>query len=442
MIAASNERIPSFDNLSGMPAHLSDAFCGLSTGTALASRSLYTDDEEAFLAARRPCIMNGIDPLTNRGDLLDRTISVELAKIDEKDRKQEKEVMADYENIRAQILGLILDATATGLKRVDEVKIPDLPRMADFCQWVIACEPSLPWKEGDFLMAYSGQADEAVTSLVESDTFASAVYDLAVELAQVGKGFEGTATELLDILNTRMGIRPDHLPKSWPKNAGALSGKLRRLAPALRKMGVDVARDKGAKGSRSIAVSLRLGGDIEGGGDNESSVATKKPSSCDEVARVARKIPNLLGGDADHVSSVGPGLEKKKERECIGDYEFGLGRVGKKIATSATLATLRTEHTDLAGGEMSGDIEEFARLRLTMSKIGRPTPSKNNSFAMFKAGMKKRHCLMCDRIFNYYLGIHYQDGYICQACQSGHGPAIEEPFKRNPQTVLYMEESS
>jgi hypothetical protein len=62
MIAASNERIPSFDNLSGMPAHLSDAFCGLSTGAALASRSLYTDDEEAFLAARRPCIENSEKP--------------------------------------------------------------------------------------------------------------------------------------------------------------------------------------------------------------------------------------------------------------------------------------------------------------------------------------------------------------------------------------------
>jgi len=32
MISATNERIPSFDNLSGMPAHLADAFCCLSTG--------------------------------------------------------------------------------------------------------------------------------------------------------------------------------------------------------------------------------------------------------------------------------------------------------------------------------------------------------------------------------------------------------------------------
>ncbi|HON36338.1 MAG TPA: hypothetical protein PLY52_08540 [Methanothrix sp.] len=443
MIAASNERIPSFDNLSGMPAHLSDAFCGLSTGTALASRSLYTDDEEAFLAARRPCIMNGIDTLTNRGDLLDRTITVELAKIEEKKRKLERDVMADYEKIRGQILGLILDATATGLKRVDEVKTPNLPRMADFCQWVIACEPSLPWKEGEFLKAYSGQAEEAVTALFESDTIASAVYDLALELAQVGKRFDGTATELLDRLNARMGIRPDRIPIGWPKNAGSLSGRLRRAAPALRKMGVEVSRNKGAKGSRSISISLRPGGDIEGGGDPENGVATLKPLISDEVARVARKFPNLPGGNINHVSSVELDIEKKKERKGIDYGTNGLGRIGKKIATSATLATLSPEDTVFPGGEMCGDPGKVARPNPTMSRIDRPTPSKDDSgLAKFKVGMKKRHCLMCGRDFSYDLGIHYQDGYICQACQSGRGPTPEETAKPNPQKTLADVEAS
>jgi hypothetical protein len=54
----------------------------------------------------------------------------------------------------------------------------------------------------------------------------------------------------------------------------------------------------------------------------------------------------------------------------------------------------------------------------------------------FKAEMKKRHCLMCERNFSYDLGIHYQDGYICQACQSGQGPEFDESAKSNPQKTL------
>jgi hypothetical protein len=72
-----------------------------------------------------------------------------------------------------------------------------------------------------------------------------------------------------------------------------------------------------------------------------------------------------------------------------------------------------------------------------------PTPTKTKKkpedpgFTKFKAGMKKRHCLMCGRNFNYDLGIHHLDGYICQACQSGQGPTPEmDAAKSDPQTIL------
>jgi hypothetical protein len=188
---------------------------------------------------------------------------------------------------------------------------------------------------------------------------------------------------------------------------------------------------------------LRPGGDIEGGGDPENGVATLKPLISDEVARVARKFPNLPGGNINPVSSVDLGIEEKKERKSIDYGTSGLGRVGKKIATSATLTASSPEDTVFAGGEMCGDPGKVARPNLTMSKIDRPTPSKDDSgLAKFKAGMKMRHCLMCGRDFSYDLGIHYQDGYICQACQSGQGPAPEETAKPNPQKTLADVEAS
>ena len=48
MIAANNGHLLAFDNLSGLPGWLSDAFCRLASGGSFALRRLYTDDEEVL----------------------------------------------------------------------------------------------------------------------------------------------------------------------------------------------------------------------------------------------------------------------------------------------------------------------------------------------------------------------------------------------------------
>ena len=73
-IAARNGHVLAFDDLSEVPAWLSDALCRLSTGGGFAARELYTDDEEFVISAERPLILNGIDEVVARGDLADRAI--------------------------------------------------------------------------------------------------------------------------------------------------------------------------------------------------------------------------------------------------------------------------------------------------------------------------------------------------------------------------------
>jgi hypothetical protein len=340
MIAASNERVPSFDNLSGMPRHLSDAFCGLSTGLALATRSLYTDAEEAFMVAKRPCIMNGIDTLTHRGDLLDRTITAELLRIKKVDRKLEKKIMAAFQKIRPQLLGLILDATATGLKREADVTEENLPRMADFCQWVMACEPALPWKPSEFMNAYVGQAEDALTVLVESDKFAIAVYQLALSLSlekeEKDRIFEDSATDLLEMLNKRASIYPNdtHIPKGWPKSAGALSNHLHRVAPALRSKGVEVDWIKETNGDKKIKLWLSKDVSAEPGdvpAIPKSKIAEGKTEGGDDV----RRFGDL--GDKILDYSVQPS-GKKINGDPKGAGEGGIGIAGKKIADTVDTA--------------------------------------------------------------------------------------------------------
>ena len=72
MIAATNGWVINLDNLSRLPAWLSDAICRLATGGGFATRELYTDADEVLFNATRPVIVNGIEELATRSDLLDR----------------------------------------------------------------------------------------------------------------------------------------------------------------------------------------------------------------------------------------------------------------------------------------------------------------------------------------------------------------------------------
>ena len=96
MIAATNGWVVALDNLSKMPAWLSDALCRLATGGGLSSRALYTDAEETIFAAQRPVMINGIEELAIRGDLVDRAIVISAPPIAEQDRKPQMDFYREF----------------------------------------------------------------------------------------------------------------------------------------------------------------------------------------------------------------------------------------------------------------------------------------------------------------------------------------------------------
>lgn len=248
VIAAQSERILGYDNLSSLAKEMSDALCCLSTGAALGTRRLYTNDEEAVMNAKRPCILNGIDSIVTRPDLLDRIIINNPVSIPENKRRTEKDLDAAFEKLRPGILGLVLDATVCGLKNIGNVVISEYPRMADFTAWVVACEMALPWAPGQFLEVYKRSRREAMTALFETDRFAQAVYNLA--LGTPGKTYTATAADLLSTLNIREHIYSDHVPTGWPKSANKIRGRLNRVSPQLRAVGCTWSAEVTEKGTR------------------------------------------------------------------------------------------------------------------------------------------------------------------------------------------------
>ena len=64
--------------------------------------------------------------------------------------------------------------------------------------------------------------------------------------ATLTNAFEGTSAELLAQVD-----HPDRPPRDWPKNARAVTMRLRRQAPPMRKAGWTVSDDGGANKSNS-----------------------------------------------------------------------------------------------------------------------------------------------------------------------------------------------
>jgi hypothetical protein len=245
MIAANNAWVMSFDNLSCVRTDLSDALCRLSTGGGWGTRTLYANDEETLFDAQRPVILNGIEDIGYRSDLLDRCLIVELPRIEPAQRRSEKLFWDEFEKARPQILGALLDAVSSALANLPEVERSDIecPRMADFAMWGVAAEVGLGLRPGRFLQAYELNRDIASHAALESSPVVVALIHL---LESKGK-FEGTATQLLKGLEV-FSYAEDR-KNGWPKNARALSGQLSRFAPNLRLEGivVDQVRIKNEK---------------------------------------------------------------------------------------------------------------------------------------------------------------------------------------------------
>lgn len=250
-LAAKNGHLLAFDNLSGISSKMSDALCRLATGGAFATRKLYTDDEEATLKAENPMILNGIGAFAVRPDLIDRSVFVTLSRIGEGKRRLKREIMSAFKALHPEILGALLDAVVTGLQRRDAVKLDELPRMADCCLWVTACETHF-WKEGTFLKALRDARKIATEDVIDADPVAAAIRKMMDSRTH----WTGTASNLLDAL-FEFSTDESRRMTMWPRTPGDLGKKVDRCAPALREVGLEIKKSRSADTKRERITEIK-----------------------------------------------------------------------------------------------------------------------------------------------------------------------------------------
>ncbi len=248
MIAANNGWQLSFDNLSYLPAWFSDCLCRLSSGAGFSTRQLYTDSGEVLFEGQRPIVLNGIEELATRTDLIDRSILLELPVI--RQYREEQKFWKQFEAAQPKLLGALLDVAVQAIQELPNVKLTEQPRMADFAKLGTAIEPALGLKSGTFLRAYTSNRKKASRVALDASPIANRICELAV------KGWTGTATQLLSELNSTADEEVRRT-KSWPKSPRVLSGMLKRLNTAFRTVGTEVESSRDDTRMRNRELSIR-----------------------------------------------------------------------------------------------------------------------------------------------------------------------------------------
>lgn len=220
------------DNLSGIPAWLSDALCRAVTGDGDVRRKLYTDGDVSIFSYRRVILLNGIDVGAIKGDLAERLIIFNLERFTS-NRKTEAELAQKWEQSYPAMFAGLLDLACKCLARLEpftpQASGETVPRMADFGRILQAVDAELGT---DGMTRYLEQPKQVAANALEAEPF------LKEMLPAIGDGWSGTIGALLERLENQPTVRS--WVKGWPRSGQAAIGIIKRNAPALRALGWSV----------------------------------------------------------------------------------------------------------------------------------------------------------------------------------------------------------
>lgn len=259
----SHNHVAFYDNISELPDWISDQICRAVTGSGSSRRVLYTDDDD-FIRNLKRCIgLNGINLAATKADLLDRGLTFQLTRIDEQNRRKIKDLEKEFELIRPQLLGYILDILVKVLKWKEEqreLNLTKLPRMADFAECCEIISRCMGNPDNAFLDAYNENIKLQVQELIEASQVATCVIQLITpdDDSKDKKPIEwtGTATALLSGLEEiALEIKINVKGKYWPKAPNQLSRRLNEIASVLKDAGIEVEWTRSDRGkARTITI--------------------------------------------------------------------------------------------------------------------------------------------------------------------------------------------
>lgn len=200
VIAAEHCHLIDINNCSKLTDAIQDILCTMLTGGVATARSLYSNKGQSAIHTHNPVVMNGIESIITRDDLLERSLIIHLDKVCESDVAivEEDQLVKEFNADLPRIMGGIFNALKDIMLVTQTFETDEkLSRMASFHRLGLVTEQALNWKARSFARAYKANLSCAQYETLESNKVAQAL------IKQKGLNdatFEGTYKELRDKL--------------------------------------------------------------------------------------------------------------------------------------------------------------------------------------------------------------------------------------------------
>ena len=233
-VSAGLNWVVSFENVSHLTAPMQDALCVLATGGGYAKRKLYSDGEESVINVTRPVVLNGISACITAHDLIDRSVCVEPQRI--QTRREDGEIHREFEAAYPSLVASLFQLMAQTLKELPTTRLPEGEniRMAGFARLGMAMAKALGEPEGEFLRQFHASRQESIARTIDSSPVATALLEW----------FESRANMAVEMPAKSLLLEVEKFKplgaEAWPKTAKGFGDALRRAAPSLRYVGVEV----------------------------------------------------------------------------------------------------------------------------------------------------------------------------------------------------------
>ncbi len=248
-----------FDNISSINNKVSDWLCKISTGAGSIKRALFTDDAQSAMQASAGIIINGINDVVERGDLLERSIAIALPVLEKRESTQKLDKV--FQEYKPRILGGLFNMMSFALSKIRAAEssideAASMPRMIDYIILGTACEEFLNLQKGEFLKICKNKAQEMLDDSAEDDVLIQAVSEIMGSECCLRSGqMQELIMSASDWLEKIRNNVKEHLHFLLPKSPNALSNALVRKESLLARKNFSMKRIMIARGKRRIVIS-------------------------------------------------------------------------------------------------------------------------------------------------------------------------------------------